>query len=250
MSYTRDLQEDKPALFDALDTVADCVEVMTELMRRLAVDREALAKALQGGGMLATELADYLVTRGVPFREAHAVTGRIVRWALDEGRELPTLSLEELRRFSPKFEPTVLQRLTVQGAINRKAQTGGTAQKLVERRIREEGVTSLFTCEVNLRPRNDGSLRFHVRRERGVLDFAVAANAQGAHLYPQIAYDFLVDGDGQGIVNLADAGYVHGNLDAVHDMITHPVTVIGLADAGAHVRLICDGSSPSTQLTH
>ena len=95
-----------------------------------------------------------------------------------------------------------------------------------------------------------GSLRFHVRRERGVLDFAVAANAQGAHLYPQIAYDFLVDGDGQGIVNLADAGYVHGNLDAVHDMITHPVTVIGLADAGAHVRLICDGSSPSTQLTH
>ncbi len=137
LSYNRDLQEDKPALFDALDTVADCVEVMTELMRRLAVDREALAKALQGGGMLATELADYLVTRGVPFREAHAVTGRIVRWALDEGRELPTLSLEELRRFSPKFEPTVLQRLTVQGAINRKAQTGGTAQKLVERRIRE-----------------------------------------------------------------------------------------------------------------
>jgi argininosuccinate lyase len=137
LSYNRDLQEDKPAVFDALDTVADSVEVMTELMRRLTVDREALTRALQGGGMLATELADYLVTRGVPFREAHAITGRIVRWALDEGRELPELSLEELRRFSPKFELSVVQRMTVRGAINRKAQTGGTAQKLVERRIRE-----------------------------------------------------------------------------------------------------------------
>jgi argininosuccinate lyase len=137
LSYNRDLQEDKPALFDALDTVADSVEIMTELVRRLTVNRERLASALEDGGMLATEVADYLVTRGVPFREAHTVTGRIVRWALDEGRELQELSLEELRRFSSKFEPSVLQRLTVLGAINRKAQTGGTAQRLVERRIRE-----------------------------------------------------------------------------------------------------------------
>jgi len=137
LSYNRDLQEDKPALFDALDTVVDSVGIMTELMRRLTVDREALTRALQGGGMLATELADYLVTKGVPFREAHAITGRIVRWALDEGRELPELSLEELRKFSPKFESSVVQRLTVRGAINRKAQTGGTAQKLVARRIRD-----------------------------------------------------------------------------------------------------------------
>jgi argininosuccinate lyase len=137
LSYNRDLQEDKPALFDALDTVADSVEIMAELVRRLTVDREALTKALQGGGMLATEVADYLVTKGVPFREAHTVTGRIVRWALDEGRELADVSLEELRRFSPKFEPSILQRLTIRGSINRKAQIGGTSQKLVERRIRE-----------------------------------------------------------------------------------------------------------------
>ncbi|MFO0707521.1 MAG: argininosuccinate lyase [Nitrospira sp.] len=137
LSYNRDLQEDKPALFDALDTTGDSLEVMTELMRRLKVNRPALAAALTGGGMLATELADYLVTRGVPFREAHAVTGRVVRWTLDQGRELSDLTVADLRRFSPRFEPSVLQRLTVQGAIDRKAQIGGTARQQVARRIKE-----------------------------------------------------------------------------------------------------------------
>ena len=98
---------------------------------------EALTRALTGGGMLATEIADYLVTRGVPFRQAHEITGRVVRWALDEGRELSDLSLEDLRPFSPRFDTPVLQRLTVQGAIDRKAQIGGTARKQVARRIKE-----------------------------------------------------------------------------------------------------------------
>jgi argininosuccinate lyase len=137
LSYNRDLQEDKPALFDALDTVHDSVEVMTELIRRLAVDREALTRSVSGGGMLATELADYLVTKGMPFREAHVITGRIVRWALDRGIELSELSVEDLRRFSPRFEPSVLERLTVRSAIERKAQIGGTAYKQVDRQLRE-----------------------------------------------------------------------------------------------------------------
>jgi argininosuccinate lyase len=137
LSYNRDLQEDKPALFDAFDQTDRAVEVMTELMRRLVVDREAVTRALSGGGMLATEIADYLVTKGVPFREAHEITGRIVRWALDQGRELSELSVEELRRFSAKFDSFVLQRLTVRGAIDRKAQIGGTASKQVDRRLRD-----------------------------------------------------------------------------------------------------------------
>lgn len=137
MSYNRDLQEDKPALFDALDTTESSLEVMAALMDRLTVDREALTRALSGGGMLATEIADYLVTKGVPFREAHAVTGRIVRWVLDEGLELGDLSLEQLRRFSPKFDSSILRRLTVRGAIDRKAQIGGTASAQVGRRLRD-----------------------------------------------------------------------------------------------------------------
>lgn len=137
LSYNRDLQEDKPALFDALETVMSSVRVMTELMRRLKVNREVLAEAVQKGHLLATELADYLVARGVPFREAHAVTGRIVRSALDSKRELSDLSLEELRTFSDRIEKEVYARLSVQAAIDRKAQVGGTARVRVERRIRE-----------------------------------------------------------------------------------------------------------------
>lgn len=137
LSYNRDLQEDKPALFDALDTVQSSVRVMTELMRRLEVNREILQRALQGGGMLATELADYLVLRGVPFREAHGITGRIVRAALDQGREITDLSLEEMRRYCERIEKGVFARLTAGAAIDHKGQIGGTAKVRVEQRIKE-----------------------------------------------------------------------------------------------------------------
>jgi len=101
------------------------------------VNREALKRALQGGGLLATELADYLVSRGLPFREAHGITGRVVRAALDQGRDMTDFSLEELRTFSDRIEEGVFARLTVSEAIDRKRQIGGTARGRVERRIKE-----------------------------------------------------------------------------------------------------------------
>jgi argininosuccinate lyase len=137
LSYNRDLQEDKPALFDALDTVTASVEVLTELMRRLTLNREVLKRAVEGGGMLATEVADYLVGRGVPFREAHAITGRVVRAALDQGRELTDFSLQELREFSSRIDKGLFARLTVMAAIDQKSQIGGTARARVEQRIKE-----------------------------------------------------------------------------------------------------------------
>src|SRR3989442_4317470 len=137
LSYNRDLQEDKPALFDALDTVTASVEALTELMRRLTVNRDVLKQAGQGGGMPATEVADYLVNPGVTFRAEHALTGRLVRAALDQGRELTVFSLEELRTFSDRIEKGLFLRLTVTAAIDRKSQVGGTARTRVERRIKE-----------------------------------------------------------------------------------------------------------------
>ncbi|WHZ27103.1 MAG: Argininosuccinate lyase [Nitrospira sp.] len=137
LSYNRDLQEDKPALFDALDTVTASLQVMTELMRRLKVNGESLKRALQGGGLLATELADYLVMRGVPFREAHGITGRIVRAALDQGRDVTDFSLEELRVFCERIEKGVFSWLTIAAAIDHKGQIGGTARGQVEQRIKE-----------------------------------------------------------------------------------------------------------------
>ena len=137
LSYNRDLQEDKPALFDALDTVTASVEVLTELMRRLTLNKDVLKQAVEGGGMLATEVADYLVGRGVPFREAHAITGRVVRAALDQGRELTDFSLQELREFSARIDKGLFARLTVMAAIDQKSQIGGTARARVEQRIKE-----------------------------------------------------------------------------------------------------------------
>jgi argininosuccinate lyase len=137
LSYNRDLQEDKPALFDALDTVIASVDVLTELIRRLTINRDVLKQTVQSGGMLATEVADYLVTRGVPFRDAHAITGRLVRAALDQGRELTDFSLEELQAFSERIEKNLFLRLTVTAAIDRKSQVGGTARTRVEQRIKD-----------------------------------------------------------------------------------------------------------------
>jgi argininosuccinate lyase len=137
LSYNRDLQEDKPALFDALDTVTASLQVLTELMRRLKVNRERLRQAVQGGGLLATEVADYLVNKGMPFREAHGVTGRVVRSAQERGRELTSFTLEELRQFSDRFDRGVFARLTVQAAIARKSQIGGTARGQVDQRIKQ-----------------------------------------------------------------------------------------------------------------
>ena len=137
LSYNRDLQEDKEALFDAVDTTRQSLILCTELIRRMVVNRAALGEAAEGGGMLATELADYLVTKGMPFREAHSITGKIVRFSVEQHRSLQGLTLEELQGFSPHFDGDVLKCLTVQGAINRKSQTGGTARRLVELRIKE-----------------------------------------------------------------------------------------------------------------
>jgi argininosuccinate lyase len=87
--------------------------------------------------MLATELADYLVTKGVPFREAHSITGQIVRFSLEQQRPLQQLTVQDLQGFSPRFGKDVLHCLTVRGAIDRKDQIGGTARRRVEARIKE-----------------------------------------------------------------------------------------------------------------
>lgn len=85
--------------------------------------------------MLATELADYLVLKGLPFRETHAIVGQIVRYCIEKRRELADLSLGELKRFAKQFEADVMERLTVQGAIERKSQTGGTGRQAVAARL-------------------------------------------------------------------------------------------------------------------
>ncbi len=132
LTYNRDLQEDKEPVFDAVDTVSASLAIMTELLENLDFKTERMAAATQKGCMTATDLADYLVLKNVPFREAHGIVGRAVAYCLDKGCELPDLSISELAQFSPVIGKDVYEVLSVEGSVNSRISTGGTGLQRVE----------------------------------------------------------------------------------------------------------------------
>lgn len=136
LAYNRDMQEDKPPLFDATRTIRGSLAVLAKMVPKLRVQKARMREAA-GGFSLATELADFLVERGIPFREAHAVVGRVVGHCVENGRDLESLSTKELRAFSPEFNASARRRLSVETAIGRRSLVGGTARSNVERRIEE-----------------------------------------------------------------------------------------------------------------
>ncbi len=137
LTYNRDLQEDKEPVFDTVDTVSQSLAIAAELLANTTFNTERLRAATQGGQMTATDLADYLVTRNVPFRQAHAVVGRAVAFALSEGKELPELTIAELRQFSPEITEEVFAVLSVEGSINSRRSPGGTSTETVSRALRQ-----------------------------------------------------------------------------------------------------------------
>ena len=127
LTYNRDLQEDKEQVFDALDTVKASLAITAELLDHTEFDVDRLRAATVGGFMTATDLADYLVRRNLPFREAHGVAGRIVAHCQQLGCELVDLELAELRQFSELIEADVFAILSVDGSVNSRTSAGGTA---------------------------------------------------------------------------------------------------------------------------
>ncbi|MCL6518658.1 MAG: argininosuccinate lyase [Armatimonadetes bacterium] len=108
LTYNKDLQEDKERLFDASDTIVICLKVLIEFVGHLKFNTKRMSAGLEDDFSTATDIADYLVTRGVPFRTAHEITGKLVRYCLEQGKTLGNLTLEEMRRFSDKFEDSSL----------------------------------------------------------------------------------------------------------------------------------------------
>jgi len=127
LAYNRDNQEDKTPVLDAADATHDSLAVYAGLVAGMRVHREHLREAARVGHTTATDLADYLVRRGVPFRDAHAVVGRAVRHAIDSGCGLAELDLATLRRFSGAIEADVHQVLTLEGSVAARRHPGGTA---------------------------------------------------------------------------------------------------------------------------
>jgi len=132
LAYNRDLQEDKEGLFDAVDTTLDSLAVTAILVQGLEFKVERMRAAAIEGNTLATEAADYLVRKGLPFRDAHRTVGSAVSYATGAGRPLEGLTLDELRRFSPLFEADVFEHLTLEQALRARAVYGGTAPARVE----------------------------------------------------------------------------------------------------------------------
>jgi argininosuccinate lyase len=138
LAYNRDLQEDKPALFDAADTLRQCLDILAAMLPRLRF-RTARMAAAADGLLLATDLADALVERGVPFRRAHEIVGRLVRHCLATGTALRDLDASVLRRHSPALTPDLVRRLTPRASVARRRVIGGTAPREVARQLARAG---------------------------------------------------------------------------------------------------------------
>ena len=136
LAYNRDLQEDKEPLFDALDTTKAALEVLAALVPGITVRPERMRQALEAGYVAATDLADYLVGRGVPFRQAHHQVGRLVAWAAGQGRALTELSLAEINRFCPRAEAAVFARLSPESSLKGRVAYGATNPRQVMAAIR------------------------------------------------------------------------------------------------------------------
>jgi argininosuccinate lyase len=135
LAYNRDLQEDRAALFDAVDTTLACTRILAGVWRTLTVARDRYEGALAGDFLLATELADHLVTRGVPFRDAHHVAGRVVAWCEGRGVDFRALTLDVLREFHASFGDDALAWLDPRSAAERRRSFGGTATVEVRRQV-------------------------------------------------------------------------------------------------------------------
>ncbi|MBR0186635.1 MAG: argininosuccinate lyase [Synergistaceae bacterium] len=137
MTYNRDLQEDKRGLWASLDTVEAVMKIIAELLSKVDVDGELALAGLEKGYSLATDVAEYLVMKGVPFREAHAKVGKLVGWCIAEGLAFSDLTIEQWKEHIPEADPAMMGILSARESVNRRNVYGGTGFAQVRRQIEE-----------------------------------------------------------------------------------------------------------------
>jgi argininosuccinate lyase len=135
LTYNRDLQEDKPALFDTVETVQNSLSITALMLPEIRVKKENMLAATKKGFLTATDLADYLVSKKVPFRTAHVVVGKVVAHCVKTGKSLWDLSLPELQQFSPVLKADVVKWITIEASVNSRKSAGGTAVSAVKKAL-------------------------------------------------------------------------------------------------------------------
>ncbi|SPF33243.1 argininosuccinate lyase [Syntrophobacter sp. SbD1] len=146
LAYNRDLQEDKEPVFDTVDTLVATLRLLSKMLPEIRINRDRMARMAVHNFTLATDLADYLVRRGIPFRKAHHVVGQVVQYCIRNGKELSECSLEELKTFHKAFDEDVFQCLEVSSVIDRRKSLGGTATSRVKEAI-ARARAELEACE-------------------------------------------------------------------------------------------------------
>jgi argininosuccinate lyase len=135
LAYNKDMQEDKEPLFDTIDTVKGSLKIFADMIREMRVKADVMREAAVCGFSNATDVADYLVRTGMPFREAHEVVGRSVRYCIEQGKRLEALSMEEWKGFSNRIGPDIYDAITLEASVNARRATGGTALERVRAEI-------------------------------------------------------------------------------------------------------------------
>ncbi|MBE6616771.1 MAG: argininosuccinate lyase [Ruminococcaceae bacterium] len=135
LAYNKDMQEDKEAIFDAIDNAKLCLELFASMLDTLTVKRDNLRKSASGGFINATDCADYLVGKGLPFRDAYRVSGRLVAYCIENKTDIESLDLDTYRQFSPLFDEGVYDAVNLDNCVNRRTVYGGPSIESVERQI-------------------------------------------------------------------------------------------------------------------
>lgn len=136
LAYNKDMQEDKEALFDAVDTVKMCLEVLPPMFETMSLYKENMLKAAQKGFLNATDCADYLTKKGIPFRDAYKISGTIVAWCVENNKTLNEMSLEQYQKFHPLFENDIYEALDLMNCVESRKVYGGPSKDSVEKQIR------------------------------------------------------------------------------------------------------------------
>ena len=135
LAYNKDMQEDKEPLFDTIDTVKGSLKIFADMIAEMKVKADNMRIAAARGFSTATDVADYCVRKGLPFRQAHEVVGKTVRYCVETGKDIPELSLAEFREFSDLITEDIYDFVTLEASVNARKATGGTAREAVEREL-------------------------------------------------------------------------------------------------------------------
>lgn len=130
LAYNKDMQEDKEQIFDAVDTIKMCLPVFSKMLATMTVNKDAMLTGAKGGFTNATDVADYLVKHGLPFRDAHAVVGRMVAYCIEKDKVIDSLTIEEFKSFSALFDDDIYEEISLTACVNQRKLTAGPLLKL------------------------------------------------------------------------------------------------------------------------